>query len=242
MVNFKAVKLRALPSILCIFLPLLGQVIMRVTELGGSLAMPWLLYIPIFWFFPLTLVPLLLAMTGLIPKEENGNVYDNYIIIPIIVKLILSFIPLNTLDFTGMYIILLVGSMLIANTIHILKQPRCDKYGTNFGGVLLRGLSDSFLQYSIGFIITWLLKFIIKIMPFINVIGYTIANISFLYKICIFLLWAMGFAGAYIVLHMNDNKEGNETYCKKPPSIIRIIVGFILFSFVIGFEIKKKSS
>ncbi len=233
-------KIGALSAILCVILPLLGQVIMRIIELGGSLSRPWLLYIPIFWIPPFTLAPYLLSEFGYVKSANTGKVYDNFILIPIIVKLLLSFVPLYSADLTGMYIIILLGSMLIANTIHILKSNACQQIGSNIFTVFSRALSDSFLQYSVGFILTFMLRTIAKLIPMLQPLILNIKSIDILYKLIIFLLWAMGFAGAYMILHMVDNNtETPETYCKKSPKFVKLLIGFILFFAVIFYEIRK---
>lgn len=235
-------KIGALSAILCIIFPLLGQVIMRIIELGGSLSRPWLLYVPVFWIPPLTFIPYILAEIGYIKSGETGPVYDHFVFIPIVFKLLLSFLTLNSLDLKGMYIIILLGSMLIANTIHILNKSTCKKIGSNIGTVFLRALTDSFLQYSVGFTLTFIIKIIAKLVPFISVFAMGIKNISILYKTIKFLLWGVGFAGAYILLHMVDNNyETPETYCKKPPHYGKIIVGFILFIGIIIYEFWKRN-
>lgn len=221
-------------------LPLLGQVLMRVIRFGGSLSQPWL-FIPIFWIPPFTLTPVLLAVfTNLIKSKSSGKLYDHFIIIPIIVKLILSFVPLNSGDLVGMYIIILIGSLLITNTIHILQNPVCKQIGSKPHTVFLRALSNSFIQYSIGFILVFIIKMIAKYVPTINVFALTILQYPIIYKIILFLLWAFSLVAGYILSHMYDNNfESNEDMCKKSPQIVKIIIGFVLFAGIILYEINK---
>ncbi len=221
-------------------LPLLGQVLLRVIRLGGSLSRPWL-FIPIFWIPPFTLIPVLIAtFSNYIKPTNSGKVYDHFIIIPIIIKLLLSFLPLHTGDYKGMYIIILVGSLLIANTIHILKNETCEKIGSKLHTVFLRALSDSFIQYSIGFILVFLCKIIGKFIPVIKAFSLILLNNPTMYKITLFILWAFGLVGGYMLSHMYDNNvESDESICKKSPHILKIIIGFILFIGIILYEINK---
>ncbi len=221
-------------------LPLLGQVLMRVIRLGGSLSRPWL-FLPFFWIPPLTVIPVLIAtFSNYIKPTNSGKIYDHFIIIPIIIKLLLSFLPLNTGDYKGMYIIILVGSLLIANTIHILKNEMCQQIGTKIHTVFLRALSDSFIQYSIGFILVLLCKMLAKIIPFLKPLAMFFKSSPKAYKIALFLLWACSLIGGYMLSHMYDNNvESDESICKKSPHLAKIIIGFIIFIGIILYEINK---
>ena len=234
------VYMKILPMILYSIFPLLGQAVMRAIELGGSLSRSWLLYVPVFWIFPFSIIPVVLARTGYVKAANNGSAFDKLVIITIVAKLLLSFIQLDTTDLLGMYIILLIGSMLITNTIHILTQPTCKTLGSNFFTVFIRALSNSCLQYSVGFILTFIIKFILKLIPVVKILAMTIREYDIPYKIIIFLLWAMGFVGAYMIINMIDNNiETPESYCKKSPKIIKMIIGFILCIGIIIYEVNK---
>jgi hypothetical protein len=189
-------------------------------------------------------VPVLLAgLTKLLKPANNGEVYNNYVLIPIIAKFLLLFLPLSSGDLKGMYIMLLVGSMLIANTVHILKQESCMQVGSKIHSVFIRALTDSFLQYSIGFIITFMIRLIGKYTPGINVVAVMIKSYDLLYKPVLFLLWACGYIAAYIVLHMIDNNsETPESYCNSPNFKklgIKIAIGFVLFMGIVLYELNK---
>jgi hypothetical protein len=222
-------------------IPLLGQVLLRAFELGSSLDKSWLLYVPVFWVFPFTIIPVVLAKVGYIKSTGHGSPIDIYIIIPIILKLLIGFLPIAKSDYYGMYIMLLFGGLLIANTLHILKNNYCQKNGVNFFGVFGRATGDSFLQYSVGFMLTALLKFILGVIPFVK-IAMGIINSIYLMKIAfMFILWALGYAAAYMALHMYDyNYENADDLCKKSPHFGKIIISVVLFLIVLFIENKLR--
>jgi hypothetical protein len=67
-----------------IVIPFIGQIIGRIIYLNGSLDKPWLL---LFGIPPLTLIPALFMIFGLIKKGKGGKPWDYYILIPIIIMI-----------------------------------------------------------------------------------------------------------------------------------------------------------
>jgi hypothetical protein len=80
---------KALAILLTTVVPFVGQIAGRIIMLGGSLDQPWLL---LFGIPPLTLIPALAMMFGLVKPIKGGEPWDVFVILPITVNAILPFL------------------------------------------------------------------------------------------------------------------------------------------------------
>ena len=69
-----------------------GQLITRIVDYNGSIDRWWFLLIPFFLFPPLQFIPILMLYLGWIKPGKIKKIYDIYVFIPIILKVILTFI------------------------------------------------------------------------------------------------------------------------------------------------------
>ena len=135
--------------------PFVGQPIMRIKKFGGSLDKPYLFF-PLFLIPPFTAVPLLVAYFGGLDKIEGSNPLDIYIIIPFIIRLILIFFALELGSPRGKLLqnLILLGSIMFANTLHIYTQEYCKTLPDKiFTGKLGKIAIDSMLEYGLAVLI-----------------------------------------------------------------------------------------
>lgn len=219
---FKFSKEKAIAVLLTIILPFFGQLIGRIIYLNGSLDMPWLFFLSI---PPLSLIPALLMMFGVIKKGKGGKPYDLYIFIPIIVA-ILSDIFLK--QFFLPYKVPFVKLILLISSIYLVYWYKSTNICKSSSAPITKLLADTLITYiSIG-----IMGIILKYIP---VIGIFIKIIS---KILPFSEYAINAISIFIVyVLMNMINGSSKEYCKKGASP-SLIFGLVVFSIILGF-VKK---
>jgi len=216
---FTFTKEKLMAVIITIVIPFFGQLLARILFLNGSLDKIWLLF---FGIPPLTLIPALLMMFGLIKKGKGGKPWDQYILIPIIINIISGFIIDKFYEgIQGIivkYIILLFSFVFI----YWLKSK---KICNNKSAAVTKIISDSLLSYILMIIMTIALQYI----PFIGTM------IKILVKVIPFgkvVVEALAIVVVYIATNMINGSS--KKYCKEGSSIkyiIQLVIGSLIMTY-----------
>ena len=230
------VEFSVLEILFYFFTPVIGQPIMRIKKFGGSLDKPYLL--PFGIFPPLTAVPLLVAYLGGLDKIEGSNPLDIYIIIPFIIRLILIFFALELGSSRGKLLqnLILLGSIMFANTLHIYTQEYCKTIPNKiFTGKLGKIAVDSMLQYGLSVLILLMLYHFPLIGRLFKDGEGVLSNIvqSFAFGLSV--------AFAYLIVNMGDVNYAEKTdVCNGTIGTWRGSISIIIFA--IGMFIQLYSS
>ncbi len=224
-------------------IPGFGQLLMRINKFGGSLDKPYLLF-PLLLFPPFSFIPVLIAKFGFLKKTDGEQVIDVYILIPIIFRFILIFIMayisqnMSTLGGLMLQVGLLFAAVLVANLLHIFTEKRCKDIQGGFGNKLIKGISDSMIQYGTGALIILSATFI----PFIGEIleGMRDIPIPILGDISSIIdgaLWSIGLATGYLVMNMIDvNYSTAQEACTGKTGLVKIIISVIAFAAAVFYQ------
>ena len=208
--------------IITIVLPFFGQLIARIVYLNGSFDMPWLFF---FSIPPLSIIPAILMMFGIIKKGKGGKPYDFLIFVPIIVS-ILSDIFLK--KYFLPYKVPFVKMILIILSTYIVywykSKKICSKSSAPVSKILENTLATNVL---IG-----VMAIVLKFIP---VIGIGITIISKLIPFSNYIINAFSIFMVYIVMNMINGSS--KDYCKKGSSI-GIILALIVLNIFLGFAKK----
>ncbi len=220
---FTFTKEKLMAVILTIVFPFFGQLIGRIMYLNGSLDKPWLFF---FAIPPLTIIPALLMMFGLIKKGKGGKPYDQYILLPIIVAIVSDiflkqyFLP---------YKVPFVKLILIFITVYAIYWFKSKKICKNSSAPATKLLVDTLATY----VLIGVIGIVLKYVP---VIGVAIRVIAKIIPYSHYLIDALSIFVIYVGMNMiNGSAKG---YCTKPGSI-KMIIGFLILSVILTLPKKK---
>jgi hypothetical protein len=214
---FTFTKKKLFAIIVTIVLPFFGQLIARIIYLNGSLDKSWLFF---FSVPPLSLIPALLMMFGLIKKGKGGKPYDLYILLPIIVGVISDvflkkyFLP---------YKIPFIKLLLIFITMYGIYWFKSRKICKSSSAPPSKLLVDTLATYVLISIVGIVLKYV-------PVIGVAIKVLTKIIPFSHYLIDAISIFVVYIGINMINGSSKN--YCKKPGSI-KMIIGFLILSIIL---------
>jgi hypothetical protein len=232
------IEMNILEGTIYTLLPLIGQPLMRIHKFGGSLDKPYLL---LFCIPPFSVIPTLFAAFGLIDKIEGSNPLDIYIIMPAICKLILIFFAVELGSSRGMLLqnLILLGTIMLANALHMLTQEYCKNTpNTTTGSKLGKIFMDSMLEYGLAVLILLGLKYIPYIGPILNKFKDSEGLGGDIYDIISF---GLSVAFAYLIVNMIDvNYVEKTNACNGNISIWRGSISIIIFA--IGMFIQLRSN
>ena len=189
----------------------LGQLYARVEIFKGSLDKWWLMF-PLMLFPPLSFIPLIMMKYNLVADGKGSKPIDYNILIPIIAKLIIPFVlPLvidedSTVLYSIVNLVLLLITSMIANLIR--RNENCKEISTNSIG---KAGIDSTIALAGGEITSFAISFV----PLIGTVISLLKSIPFIGSIIDQLIWAIGFAGTYVVLNM-FNQDNMNKFCSTP--------------------------
>jgi hypothetical protein len=214
---FTFTKKKLFAIIITIILPFFGQLIARIIYLNSSLDKPWLFF---FSIPPLSIIPALLMMFGLIKKGKGGKPYDLYILLPIIVAIISDFfLKKYFLPYKVPFVKLFLIFIFVYGVYWFKSKKICKKRSAPVSKLL----SDTLVTYILINIITIILRYIPVISVFIKVLAKIMPFSQYLIDaISIFVI--------YVAINMiNGSSKG---YCTKPTSI-KMIIGFLILSVIL---------
>ena len=219
---FTFTKNKMIAVILTIIFPFFGQLIGRIIYLNGSLDKPWLF---LFSIPPLSLLPAIMMMFGLIKKGKGGKPYDNYIFLPIIVTVLCDiflkqyFLP---------YKIPFIKLFLLITSVYMVYWFKSRKICKNNSAPISKLLSDTLLTYVLIGIVGIAIKYVPVVGVFIKILSQIIPYSEYIINaIAIFVI--------YVIMNMvNGSAKG---YCTKGSSA-GMIIGLTIFTIILGF-VKK---
>jgi len=217
-----------------IFVPM-AQLWARVFWLDGSLDKWWLL-IPVFWMFPLSVVPAVMMYLNKVAPGGGGKgpPYDYWMWIPIIMKTLVGWIVETYFEDIGILGFILPFILQLAATTlphYIRSYTLCGKVQLN---TLTKSISDAIIENGVADIAVVGIKYV----PLIGTLFSIIEYIPLLGGIVDQVIWSVIYAGTYIVINMiNGIDLGN--YCNlpnfgRPSDKVGAIVLFIL-SCILGW-------
>lgn len=190
----------------------LGQLYARVNIFNGSLDKWWLMF-PLLLFPPLSFIPLIMMKFGLVKNGTGSKPVDNFMLIPIIAKLIIPFIlPFiinedSSLLFTIVSFVLQLITVMTANLIR--RKDNCKEITTNSVG---KAGVDSIIAIAAGEITSFAIGFVPLIGMFISMLK----NLPVIGGIVDSLVWSVGFAGAYVLINMFNQDPNINKLCSSP--------------------------
>lgn len=190
----------------------LGQLYARVNIFNGSLDKWWLMF-PLLLFPPLSFIPLIMMKFGLIKDGTGSKPIDNFMLIPIIAKLIIPFIlPFiinedSSLLFTIVSFVLQLITVMTANLIR--RKENCKEISTDSVG---KAGVDSIIAIAAGEITSFAIGFIPLIGMFISMLK----NLPVIGGVIDSLVWSVGFAGTYVLINMFNQDPNINKLCSSP--------------------------
>lgn len=189
------------------FVPM-GQLWARVFLLNGSLDKKWL-FLPFLVFPPFSLMPMIMMKLGLVAKGKGLKPYDNFMFLPILLHLLMSYVIGNMFEtdsaYNIVYILLLFGATVGLLTYRISKncQFKANYIGKNIMDSLRIVAIAEFVPFIIGFI------------PIIGNIYTLLTMLPGIGSIISEALWSVGYISAYTFNNML-NQDNMDRYCKTP--------------------------
>lgn len=164
------------------------------------------------------------------------NPIDIYILIPIILKTLLSiFVPsVGIQTFLIQNGIPLLSLILVA-MYRQMRNTECDekKLETSFFGRLFKSGSTSFILFAVGVVAT----FVIRFVPGAIVVLKTVSTIPFGAEIVSNLVWGLGVIISYALINLSDDTLlSSAELCKGSFSSIRGIISLIVFGIAIMYQ------
>jgi hypothetical protein len=190
----------------------LGQLYARVNIFNGSLDKWWLMF-PLLLFPPLSFIPLIMMKFGLVKNGNGSKPVDNFMLIPIIAKLIIPFVLPFVIDedssvlFTIVSFILQLITAMTANLIR--RNKNCNKI--TYDSVGKAGV-DSIIAIGAGEITSFAIEFVPLIGMFISLLK----NLPLVGGVVDSLVWSVGFAGAYVLINMFNQDPNLNKLCNSP--------------------------
>ena len=225
---FTFTEKKMIAVLLTTVIPFFGQIIARISYLNGSLDKPWLL---LFGIPPLTLIPALMMMFGLIKKGKGGKPWDYYILIPIILNIIMGFV-LKKYGIKGQiikYVVLLLSFFFI---YWLRSKKLCKNKSARFTKIL----TDSLITY----ILMEVMKIVLEYVPLIGIMIKVIdKTIPYGYLI----LDAFSIFCVYIITNMINSSSSN--FCKtttKNKYIGILILISIMITYKNYLSLKKNNN
>ena len=207
-----------------------GQLWTRMFDYNGSIDMAWF-FIPFFMIPPLQFIPVLLIYLGYIKEGKGGKIYDGYVWIPIITKLVMQMggrmiIPENYFFWVSEAIVL--TSIIITKYLHTADSCKVankqlstsvTKFQTTF--------TDAIFENGVAGIFNVLIGFI----PILGWILMAISMIESLNNIMVFVFWMLGYMFIYTIQNMFEQSDMND-FCNpsglSPSDSVKFIFGLIL--------------
>ena len=243
MFNFKGgdrVHMSLLEMALYGGIPMIGQLMLRIDKLGGSLDHPWLLF-PLFLIPPFSFIPVLMAKFGFIKNTNSGKPYDFFMWIPVIFRIILIFILTALGEPGGIFLKtgLILASLFVTNLLHAQNQPRCKDVPFDFVKNSIKLSADSMIQYSSGVLANLMVLFIPILGQIIG--GLDIVGIPYVSDIIDTVIWSIGMIAGYILTNMYDaNYSTTDIICNGKIPSIRIIISCIAVAIAFFYKLKNE--
>ena len=207
-----------------------GQLWTRIFDYNGSVDMGWFFF-PLFMLFPFQFIPVLLLYLGYIKEGKGGKVYDGYVWIPIITKLVMQFggkmiIPENYFFWISEIIVL--TSIVITKYLHTVDSCKiANKELSTSVTKLQNTFTNAVFENGIAGIFNVLIGFV----PILGWILMALSMIESLNNIMVFTFWMVGYMFIYTVQNMFEQTD-MDNLCNpsgiSTSDITKFIFGLIL--------------
>ncbi len=229
-------KMTFLGVILYTLIPF-GQLWTRVFDYNGSTDMWWFL-LPFFMIPPLQFIPVIMLYLGYIKEGKGGKVYDNYVWIPIITKLVVQF--MGSMIFPEEYVtiineIVMIITIMITKYLHTVDsckvankelQVTGSKFSDFFMDAVFENGSAGMFNVVIGFI------------PILGWILMGLSMIESLNSIMVVVFYALGYMFVYTIQNMFEQTDMS-SLCNLSSvpvsSYIKLVFG-IIFSAAVALN------
>ena len=209
--KFDNTKLAAI--ILTIVVPFFGQFFARMFWLNGSLDKPWLLF---FGIPPLTLLPAIMMMFGLVKKGKGGKPWDYSVLFPIFVNIILTFL-LPTMF--NIYTDVIIKCILISLSFTAIYWYKSKKICKNKSAQYSKLLYDSLISYILMIILTVALEYMPLFGVMFKIMDKLIPNSKLLFESITILI-------IYVITNMINGSYNK--YCSDKKQNMTMIKAFIV--------------
>ena len=201
--SLPSLKLTILQILIYIFVPL-GPLYSRVVDFNGSLDKAWLLFIPLFNFFPFSIVSVLMMAFGFVAPGNGGAPYDNLIWIPIVSRLFITLIFSKLFGDDSMVakvliLIITIISIMIPNIVRRIKECPPNTFNS---AQTSKVIIDSILELGCGKLFSSFLSIISTIIPPVGIVFFIIGSIPVLREFVDTIKWSIGFFITYIIVNM----------------------------------------
>jgi hypothetical protein len=208
-------KISWLQVLLFSFIPL-GQLIVRIFYLNGSLDKLWLMF-PILLMPPFSLIPLLLIKFGFVQDGKGSDPIDKIMLLPLIARIV-TLIVLHRIGINSPSVFILINLLINLFTIIIANLTR-RYYNCEREGVTMDSVGKAVMDSTIAYAISEITPVILSFLPFIGVAYSILGLIIGLFTTNEYILDAVfsniGFAVSYILINM-FNQDNIGQFCSTP--------------------------
>ena len=207
-----------------------GQLWSRIFDYNGTVEM-WWFFIPLFFIPPLQFIPVLFLYLGYIKNGKGGNVYDNYVWMPIITKLIINvvgkmIIPENYLFWISEIFVLI--SIIITKYLHTINSCKSANKEvstsiTKFNSTLI----DSIFENSLASIFAIIFITLISIIPGLGLLLKILLEMEIINNIIIFIFWMVSYISIYTMQNMFEQSNMNDFCNPSNINLIKLAFGII---------------
>lgn len=229
-------------SLLVFFGSFIGQLIVRMTSLDGSLDKWWLL-IPPLSVPPLSIVPTYLIYKDKVEKGHGGVPYDMYVLIPILLSIISGYIVEKKyfmLGPKGSLIKYAVNFISFALALYLRDFNNCILKKSNSNEPPSIPYSKIFAQSAFISLFIPLLPYFLVKLPYVNPTIDIVGKMSPYFSILLDILFKLlSIVIAYLAFNMFNGVNKDKT-CKDKYSI-RSVILIMIISIVVNLLVSNKA-
>jgi|TARA_B100000524_G_scaffold348294_1_gene252347 hypothetical protein len=194
----------------------LGQLYARIFYFKGSLHSEWALF-PLFMIPPLQFIPVMMMKLKLIKKGKGGKPYDNFMLIPIILKFVIGFILTGIESPYYQILDFLIESISIMIPFLIRASSNC-------GELTFESLFNTFSDTTTLQIVIILFSVAIKFIPYAGMFFRITEKIPVIGKL---FPWIICYLAGYLIINMINGKNLKK-YCGSYPNVMQSVLRIVI--------------